>query len=144
MNRFLDLNKREEVVEQVLGEWLLRELRDDLASRLTWKRPALSNDVPRLRVRMDAAKPVEVYYLSPVGIGGKFFYDHPVGETLYRAEAHVVVERAEGSVLATLAEQRLYWVGSGDPKGYRISEGFEELFEAVLAALTRRGSGSSR
>lgn len=138
VERFIDLSKRAEVIETVLEDWLLRELRDDLVSRVTWKSPRLSEVAPRLRVRADSSKPVEVYFLSPVGIGGKFFYDHPVGETLYSAECHTVVEYEEGTVRTRIAEARLYWVGSGDPKGYRISEGFDELFDAVLKDLTRR------
>jgi hypothetical protein len=139
VERFLNLANRDEVVDRVLEDWLLRELRDDLVSRLTWKAPALATVASGLRVRADRQRTIEVYFLSPVGIGGKFFYDHPVGETLYSAECDVVVEYEEKSVKTRLAEQRLYWVGSGDPKGYRISEGFDELFETTLRKLQERG-----
>jgi hypothetical protein len=138
MERFLDLSNRDEVVEKVLEDWLLRELRDELASRLTWRTPALASVVAGLRVKADRNKPLDVYFLTPVGIGGKFFYDHPVGEALYSAECHVVVEYDEGALRTRVADRRLYWVGSGDPKGYRISEGFDELFTAVHEALERR------
>lgn len=142
MERFLDLTNRNEVVEKVLEEWLLRELRDDLVSRLTWKYPE-SSDAHRLRVRGDYTKPLDVYYLSPVGIGGKFFYDRPVGEQLYSAECHVVVEHEEDQVRTRLGEGRFYWVGSGDPRGYRISEGFEDLWTQIVASLGRtRGARS--
>jgi len=138
VERFLNLANRDEVLERVLEEWLLRELRDEIVSRLTWKTPTLTPAAARLRVRADRDKPIEVYFLSPVGIGGKFFYDHPVGETLYSAECDVVIEYEESSVKSRLAAQRLYWVGSGDPKGYRISEGFDELLAAVHKKLKDR------
>lgn len=138
VERFLNLANRDEVIDKVLEEWLLRELRDELVSRLTWKAPALAPVASRLRVRADRHRPLDVYFLSPVGIGGKFFYDHPVGEALYSAECDVVIEYEENSLKTRLASRRLYWVGSADPKGYRISEGFEELFEAVLKSLQGR------
>lgn len=133
----MDLSNRTEVVEKVLEDWLLRELRDELVSRLTWKAPKLSTAAARLRVRYDPDRPLDVYYLTPVGIGGKLFYEHPVGEALYSAECHVIVEYEEDTVRTRLAQERLYWVGSGDPRGYRISEGFDALFEAVGAGLLR-------
>lgn len=135
VDRFLDLSKRDEVVQRVLRDWLLRELRDELVSRLTWQDQRLAEWVPGLRVRVGEGQPVEVYYLTPVGIGGKFFYEHPVGEALYSAEAQVVVEHEGGAMRVGLGEGRLFWVGSGDPKGYRISEGFEDLYESILASL---------
>lgn len=141
MERFLDLSDRKGVVATVLEEWLLRELRDELASRLTWATPALHSVIPGLRVRWDPAHPIEVYYLTPVGIGGKFFYEHPVGEALYSAECRVVVEHEQGALRTRLAEARLYWVGSGDPRGYRISEGFEELLAKVQSSLRDHGRG---
>lgn len=138
MERFLDLSKRDEVVEKVLEDWLLRELRDEIVSKLSWKTPALGPLALHLRLRADRHKPLDVYFLSPVGIGGKFFYEYPVGEALYSAECDVIVEYDDGPIKTRLAEHRLYWVGSGDPKGYRISEGFDDLFEAVLKAMQKR------
>lgn len=138
MERFLDLSNRDDVVETVLEDWLLRELRDELVSRLTWKVPKLGPIAHRLRVRVDTRKPLDVYFLTPVGIGGKFFYEHPVGEALYSAECHVIVEHEEEAVRKRMAEARLFWVGSGDPKGYRISEGFDELFESLQSQLQRQ------
>lgn len=136
VDRFLDLSNGDDVVNRVLHEWLLRELRDDLASRLTWRHPELQRFVGGLRLRVDASKPVEVYFLSPIGIGGKFFYEHPVGEAFYSAEAHVVVDYEAEAVRLRLAEDRLFWVGSGEGRGYRISEGFDDLFESIIEALT--------
>ncbi len=138
MERFLNLSDKAEVVEKVLEDWLLRELRDEIMSRLTWHAPHLGPLAAQLRIRWDPAQPMDVYFLSPVGIGGKFFYDHPVGEQLYSAECRVIVEYEEGAVRTRVGENRLYWVGSGDPKGYRISEGFDDLFEAVQADLSKR------
>src|SRR5581483_1233562 len=115
MDRFLDLSDRKEVVENVLEDWLLRELRDELVSRLTWKHPKMTSVAQGLRVRLDAKRPLEVYYLTPVGIGGKFFYEHPVGEALYSAECQVIVEHEEGALRTRMAEGRLFWVGTDEP-----------------------------
>lgn len=144
MERFLDLTRRDEVIQRVLHEWLLRELRDELASRLTWSDPGLHPHVGGLRVRPATDRPVEIYFLTPVGIGGKFFYEHPVGEALYSAEAQVVVGLESESVRVQLGQERLFWVGSDEPRGYRISEGFDALFEQVLASLTKVFPGSRR
>lgn len=138
MERFLDLMSRKDVIEKVLEDWLLRELRDELVSHLTWKMPRLTGIAANLRVRVDTHHPVEAYFLTPVGIGGKFFYEHPVGEALYSAECHVVVEHEEGALKTRVASRRLFWVGSGDPRGYRISEGFDELLEEARLELVRR------
>lgn len=140
VERFLNLANRDEVVEKVLEEWLLRELRDEIMSRLTWKRPNLARVAEGIRIRADRRRPLEVYFLSPVGIGGKFFYDHPVGETLYSAECEVLVEYEENSIKTRLAQHRLFWVGSADPRGYRISEGFDELFDTVVEKLAARSA----
>lgn len=144
MERFLDLSNRDEVVRRVLGDWLLRELRDELVSRLTWHDPEIQPYAAGLRVRADLSQSHDVYFLTPVGLGGKFFYEHPVGEALYSAEAHVVVEHEDAGLRVVLAQGRLFWVGSDDSRGYRISEGFDALYQALVEALRKSLRGLPR
>ena len=144
MERFLDLSNRQEVIGRVLEDWLLRELRDELASRLTWKEPGTRLLASRLHVRLDEKEPVEVFYLSPVGLGGKFFYERPVGEALYSADCNVIVGLENGSRPTPLVTGRLYWVGSDEPRGYRITEGIEELFESLRNAVARQAQVTRR
>lgn len=134
----MDLSDSENVIEKVLEGWLLRELRDEVVSRLTWRDPAWALPASRLRFRPDRGQALDVYFLTPVGLGGKFFYKHPVGEALYSAECDVVVEYEEGAVRTKVAQQRLFWVGSADPRGYRISEGFDDLLDSLVGVISRK------
>lgn len=143
MERFLDLSDRDEVLRRVLHDWLLRELRDDIVSKITWKHPELDEACGRLRVRADLDEPHDIYFLTPVGLDGQFFYKNPVGEALYSAECDVVVDHEDAAIRTRLARGRLYWVGGDGPRGYRISEGFEQLLQDVQAQLLEQTRTSS-
>lgn len=139
MPDLVDMRNRAEVLSRVLDEWLLRELRDELVSRVTWKNPALHELAPRLRVRLAPRSDPEVYMLCAVGMGGDFFYEHPVGESLYAAKAEVLAELWGPAASMELARQAVSWAGaSGEPKGYRFTEGMDELVRDVVGRLEQQ------
>lgn len=143
MPELVDMRNRAEVLSKVLDEWLLRELRDELVSRVTWKDASLAPLAAHLRVRLGRGEP-EVYMLTPVGIGGGFFFERPVGEGLYAAKATVVVEVEGAGAKAKLAEENVSWAGApGEPRGYRFTEGFEDLVRAATEGLAARVHSSA-